>query len=305
MWVDKTTGLVITFGGGKKIFTKSADSWSSGHHHEDLKGLNYQDGIIYKFTPTTMNNGDTYHIIVLSGSGTPDYSGSGYGVYFYPDGGGVKAHGQTGGGIAGTTAINLPETLSVDEEIQVRWSVSAAGYCNVHVKGGPWADWTLVVDGGSTTDFTPAGPYPSWKIAHGIYSSNSDCVVDEYQLYNSGGPDSENEAPVCDAGADQEVTIDVGADLEGSATDDGIPGALTYLWEKVSGAGDVTFDDDTDPETHAEFSEPDDYVLRLTASDGDLSDADEVTITVGEAPPADSTCCVPVAAKWKAKMGGL
>lgn len=76
--------------------------------------------------------------------------------------------------------------------------------------------------------------------------------------------------------------------LVGSATDDGLPnppGALTYQWSKVSGPGDVTFVDDTDPTTDVELSVMGVYVLRLTASDGVLNDADDMTITVTVLPP--------------------
>ncbi len=94
-----------------------------------------------------------------------------------------------------------------------------------------------------------------------------------------------NEAPVVDAGADQAVSLAVGADLDGSATDDGLPdppAALTYLWTKVSGPGTVTFTDDTDPTTHVDFDALGDYVLRLTADDSELTGQDDVTITVTE-----------------------
>lgn len=120
---------------------------------------------------------------------------------------------------------------------------------------------------------------------------------DDY-AYNPDGsehPLYPNQGPSCDAGEDQTVEYADGATLEGSATDDGAPnppGALTYLWEQVSGPGTATFDDDTDPETHVTFDAAGDYVLSLTADDGDLNDTDEVTITVN---PADTGIGMPVA----------
>ncbi len=93
-----------------------------------------------------------------------------------------------------------------------------------------------------------------------------------------------NEAPVADAGDDQSVDELTGIALDGSGTtDDGLPedpGALTYLWSKVSGPGTVTFADATLAETTCDFSVSGTYVLRLTADDGDLSDSDDVTILV-------------------------
>lgn len=188
MWVDKTANSVITFVAGEKVFTRNGDSWSNGHHHEDLKGFGYGDAILYEFDVDVLNAGDTYHFVAFSAGAAPDYSAGGVGVYFYPDSG-VKAHGQNGGGIAGMTGINLPQTLTQGDRIQVLFVVTpVTGFLNVYLKGGPWAAWTKVVDGGSTTDMTPAGPYASWKLFHGIYSSNSDCSIRHYGWSNASGP---------------------------------------------------------------------------------------------------------------------
>lgn len=76
--------------------------------------------------------------------------------------------------------------------------------------------------------------------------------------------------------------------LAGSATDDGRPnppGALTYQWSKVSGPGDATFVDNTDPATDVELSLAGIYVLRLTASDGVLNSQDEVIISAISSAP--------------------
>ena len=94
-----------------------------------------------------------------------------------------------------------------------------------------------------------------------------------------------NHPPVADAGPDQNVTlfIPVTTTLAGSATDDGFPdppAALTFLWEKVSGPGTVTFVDDTDPTTNVEFDDYGTYVLRLTADDSLDTHSDTVTIVV-------------------------
>jgi uncharacterized protein YjiK len=94
---------------------------------------------------------------------------------------------------------------------------------------------------------------------------------------------SGNQAPVVNAGPDQAVTLAAGAALDGTASDDGQPnppGSLTTTWSMTSGPGTVTFGDASTVDTTAAFSAPGTYVLRLTASDGDLSAADELTVTV-------------------------
>jgi RHS repeat-associated protein len=98
-----------------------------------------------------------------------------------------------------------------------------------------------------------------------------------------------NQAPVVNAGVDQTITLPTNSvNLNGTVTDDGLPtgSSLTISWSKISGAGTVTFGNANSAITTAEFSEAGTYVLRLTASDGELTGSDEVTITVNtELPP--------------------
>lgn len=92
-----------------------------------------------------------------------------------------------------------------------------------------------------------------------------------------------NTRPVANAGVDQSVAIDDGATLAGSAVDDGLPNppaALTYLWSMVSGPGIATFVDNTSLTTAVSFDTIGTYVLRLTVSDGELFDDDDVEIVV-------------------------
>ena len=93
-----------------------------------------------------------------------------------------------------------------------------------------------------------------------------------------------NTAPVVNAGADQGVTLPAAATLNGTATDDGLPGAgLTTTWTRSSGPGTVTFGNVSALSTTASFSVAGTYVLRLTASDSLLSTFDELTVTVAGA----------------------
>jgi len=92
-----------------------------------------------------------------------------------------------------------------------------------------------------------------------------------------------NTPPTVSAGADQPIpwpqTV---ASLDGTVTGDGLPsGALTTTWTVVDGVGQVSFADSSAVDTQVTFSEGGQYVLRLTASDGDQSAMDEVSISVG------------------------
>lgn len=97
-----------------------------------------------------------------------------------------------------------------------------------------------------------------------------------------GGGDPVNQPPTVNAGADRILRLPDSLALDATVTDDGLPapGSLTYTWSEVSGPGDVTFTTPDSEDSAASFSVEGSYVLRLTAGDGELSGADEVTVTV-------------------------
>lgn len=92
-----------------------------------------------------------------------------------------------------------------------------------------------------------------------------------------------NQAPVVNAGPDQAITFPGPAVLDGSVIDDGLPsGTLQIFWSKVSGPGNVTFVDSTNPRTSATFSLPGEYVLRLNAGDSQLFSSSDVKIIASQ-----------------------
>ena len=98
-----------------------------------------------------------------------------------------------------------------------------------------------------------------------------------------GAGQTQNQAPVVNAGSDQTVTLPNSANLAGTATDDGLPnppGTLSTTWSKASGPGTVTFGDPSALSTTATFSAAGPYVLRLTADDSALQTSDDLTVTV-------------------------
>ncbi|HZB47296.1 MAG TPA: putative Ig domain-containing protein, partial [Pyrinomonadaceae bacterium] len=96
-----------------------------------------------------------------------------------------------------------------------------------------------------------------------------------------------NQAPSAGAGADQTVTLPGAARLNGTATDDGLPlgSTLAITWSQVSGPGTVTFADAASAVTTATFGVEGTYVLRLSASDTELTSTDDVTVTVNPVAP--------------------
>ena len=101
-----------------------------------------------------------------------------------------------------------------------------------------------------------------------------------------------NKKPTVNAGLDQTITLPSTATLSGSATDDGIPnppGALTYTWSKVTGPGNVTFQNVHSAATSATFSISGSYTLRLGASDSVFAGSDQMLVTVNPASSATPT----------------
>ena len=136
----------------------------------------------------------------------------------------------------------------------------------------------------------------------------------DLELTGEGIPGNQlpvNQPPVVSAGANQTVTLPASASLSGTATDDGLPnppGLVTFTWSKVSGPGTVTFAPPNATNTTATFSAAGTYLLRLTASDGLLEKASELTVGVLEnAGPlvsagADQTITLPASAQLQGSI---
>jgi hypothetical protein len=91
---------------------------------------------------------------------------------------------------------------------------------------------------------------------------------------------STNTAPVVSSGPSQVVALGARVSLAGTATDDGLPnGQLTYQWSVVQGTG-VVFTTPQSLTTDATFPAVGTYMLRITASDGELSTANDLWIVV-------------------------
>ena len=122
----------------------------------------------------------------------------------------------------------------------------------------------------------------------------------EIQAYDTGIKATEastNQAPTVDAYVSSSTSS--GAQLVGTVKDDGLPnGTITTKWEMVSGPenGVAKFADDSAANTTVTFNREGDYVLKLTASDGEKSSEAQVTVhgvpsdgTVNVAPQASAS----------------
>ena len=135
---------------------------------------------------------------------------------------------------------------------------------------------------------------PGWVAGNSlvlIISGSGHRVAEAYDGDSDAAPllhievgEAINWEPTVDAGLDVVLEPDAVAQLDGNATDDGKPyGTLATLWERMSGPGAVVFDDATQVDTMAAFAGPGDYVLRLTADDGQYQVSDQLLVTVLDA----------------------
>ncbi len=107
----------------------------------------------------------------------------------------------------------------------------------------------------------------------------------QWRVYDSGR--SPNFPPRVEAGPDRSVVLPGKTYLSGRVQDDGKPRATPRAtWSKQSGPGTVRFDDATQADTAAVLSAPGEYVLRLTADDGQLTGSDTLRVRVLPPPPA-------------------
>lgn len=91
-----------------------------------------------------------------------------------------------------------------------------------------------------------------------------------------------NTAPIVSVGSNKSITLPTNSiSLVAAATDSN---PLTYSWNKISGAGTVTFSAPNALTTTVTFSAAGTYTLRFTASDGSLSSTDDVIVTVNPTP---------------------
>jgi DUF1680 family protein len=129
----------------------------------------------------------------------------------------------------------------------------------------------------------------------------------QWRVLDSGK--SPNFAPVVVAGPDRTVVLPGKTHLLGTVREDGkVKPVPTVTWSKESGPGRVTFADAHAAASEASFSAAGEYVLRLSADDGDKVGSATLRVTV-VAPPA-AAHLTPVAMKpfsiesplWSARL---
>jgi len=156
--------------------------------------------------------------------------------------------------------------------------------------------WTLTSHG--RTDQAKGWLQPEWELSEGVIIENM----------GGGVPDAENQPPQIAPIPAQTVALPNALTVRATATDDGLPKpyrrapsnpdrnetprrprGVQIKWTLYRGPGKVTFTPDASQIVHGEpvalqskmsFSAPGEYVLRVTANDGQRFTSQDVKVTV-------------------------
>jgi uncharacterized protein YjiK len=123
------------------------------------------------------------------------------------------------------------------------------------------------------------------RVAESANGSAASAPVLHVEFVDSGA----NRRPVVDAGSNLSIALpDNTVTLNGTVSDDGLPegSSLATTWSHVggTGTGTVSFGNRNAVDTTATFSDdPGTYILELSASDGEYTTTDDITVTVRSA----------------------
>jgi hypothetical protein len=107
---------------------------------------------------------------------------------------------------------------------------------------------------------------------------------------SGGGTTPTNSAPNAYAGPDATINLSDTLNLNGSASDDGLPdGQLDTYWSEFSGPAAASIANPSALQTTVSFSVVGFYVLQLRASDGELGSFDKIGIEVTDAQDSDGS----------------
>jgi len=142
-------------------------------------------------------------------------------------------------------------------------------------------------------------------------SADADASADATSSGTTSTQELENTAPLVDVGADQSLELPITkVQVLAEISDDGdqSPSMVTYEWTQVSGPSTAvivpgTLSDGVLP-TDITVDVVGSYVLRLTASDGELSSFDEITVTLSTPPVGGGPRLSGITGYWRLDDNG-
>ncbi|MFA6525532.1 MAG: lamin tail domain-containing protein [Patescibacteria group bacterium] len=122
------------------------------------------------------------------------------------------------------------------------------------------------------------------SLGRNAQSADTDNCAQDFTEYSILSPGAENivvlpnEAPIADAGSNQNGVVNKAIQFDASDSSDPNGDVLSYAWDFGDGAGS-----DQIAPTHV-YSSPDNYLVSLTVSDGEMQNSDSITASISEAP---------------------
>jgi hypothetical protein len=180
--------------------------------------------------------------------------------------------------------FNLTDTTNVTLRANERYEI----WRGVTSDGGLTFNWTAITTNSAKDNLRPYIPRRQTNSAaeviwfRGTYTTFNNYNCEVVGLFNNSIP-SPPTVTITSPVANPVTFTNLSNKLRvvGTATDDGIPGPLTYVWGTVSGPTNATFESPMLPDTVAAFPLPGVYRISLSASDGASTSSAETLVNVG------------------------
>ncbi len=202
----------------------------------------------------------------------------------------LSAHSDTTITLTTTVPPNTLPVVNVGPDLAITLPAPALLDATVSdPDGGPQPlalQWSTISGSGTVTfaDPTSSSTQATFS-APGIYvlrlAANDGADTTFGQLTATVFPAILNAAPVVDAGPDINAEPWEIITLQGTATDDGLPGPLVLRWSKLTGPGHVIFETPTAATTRAQFDQTGTYTLQFRALDGEKEGIATMQVHVG------------------------
>ncbi|MDQ3001513.1 MAG: cellulase family glycosylhydrolase [Fibrobacterota bacterium] len=278
--LSSTTYILSGWG---KFDRSTSDVATIGVKGADVAGTTFDYPIFFtdaaytqkSFTFTTPTNLSWIQVYVWKNAGS---------AYFYADDISINQY----------TVTNIPPTVAITSPLNGAVFTAPASFtitANANDGDGSISKVEFF-DNGTKLGEDLSSPY-SWSmssVASGTHPLTAKATDNAGAITSSalvsvtvGSSTTVNIAPVVNAGIDLSVNLPNKAALNGTVTDDGLPSStLTYKWTVTSSPrkSSVVFGTPAAPATTAGFSKIGNYILRLTASDGQYSAYDDIAVTV-------------------------